>query len=369
MQHPDEGTIHAWLDGALTPAEASEVEVHTASCAQCRDAVAEARGLIAASSRIVSALDAVPAGVIPARRRAARPWYASTQFRAAAAVAFVAGASLVLINRPGSKSLSELSQRATSAPAAEIAAPDAAAQAEQDAANELPPAAQASAAEKPVAEVGEGTAKRAVANETRTTSGRDEVAGKGSVARAGSALADAAPVSGSASVPVTAPAPALLTPQAPPVDTVRLMSGKSIAVSPVVVTGVAASGVQDPAADLRILGVDSTSGQRVTRYRIATGAELTLTEISVSGRDAVARERRFDAARGPAAPPPPPAPAAAMPRAAVGQSAARAEAAMQARIETLTWVDAESGKTYTLSGRVPRETLEQVRARLQLPKP
>jgi anti-sigma factor RsiW len=61
MQHLDEGTIHAWLDGALAPNEASASEAHVATCEQCARAVAEARGLIAASSRILGALDEVPA--------------------------------------------------------------------------------------------------------------------------------------------------------------------------------------------------------------------------------------------------------------------------------------------------------------------
>src|SRR5687767_1793455 len=65
MQHPDEGTIHAWLDGALPPAEASALEAHVAACAECSAAVAEARGMLAAASRILSALDDVPGGVIP----------------------------------------------------------------------------------------------------------------------------------------------------------------------------------------------------------------------------------------------------------------------------------------------------------------
>ncbi|HEU5185709.1 MAG TPA: zf-HC2 domain-containing protein, partial [Gemmatimonadaceae bacterium] len=60
MQHLDEGTIHAWLDGALGADEAARVDAHVASCARCADAVAEARGLIAASSRILTALDQVP---------------------------------------------------------------------------------------------------------------------------------------------------------------------------------------------------------------------------------------------------------------------------------------------------------------------
>ena len=67
MTHIDEGTIHAWLDGALTPSEGAAVEAHTASCAQCAAQVAEARGLLAGASRILSALDEVPAGVVPVR--------------------------------------------------------------------------------------------------------------------------------------------------------------------------------------------------------------------------------------------------------------------------------------------------------------
>ena len=66
MQHLDEGTIHAWLDGELPPAERAEAEAHVAGCAECAAAVAEARGFIAASSRILTALDAVPGGVLPA---------------------------------------------------------------------------------------------------------------------------------------------------------------------------------------------------------------------------------------------------------------------------------------------------------------
>ncbi|HEX7596331.1 MAG TPA: zf-HC2 domain-containing protein, partial [Gemmatimonadaceae bacterium] len=66
MQHLDEGTIHSWLDGALGPEEAAQVEAHVKECSQCAAAVAEARGFIAASSRILTALDNAPHGVIPA---------------------------------------------------------------------------------------------------------------------------------------------------------------------------------------------------------------------------------------------------------------------------------------------------------------
>ncbi len=65
MHHPDEGTIHAWLDDALSADESRAFEHHVNSCEQCATAVAEARGLLAASTRILSALDDVPSGVLP----------------------------------------------------------------------------------------------------------------------------------------------------------------------------------------------------------------------------------------------------------------------------------------------------------------
>src|SRR5215510_3650830 len=65
MQHLEEGTIHAWLDGALSSDDAAHVEAHVEHCAECAAMVADARGLIAGASRIVSALDIVPGGVLP----------------------------------------------------------------------------------------------------------------------------------------------------------------------------------------------------------------------------------------------------------------------------------------------------------------
>lgn len=107
MQHLDEGTIHTWLDGELSPEEAAKVEAHANECSQCAAHVAEARGLIAASTRILTSLDDVPSGVLPSTPAAepvtsipqvvrVRRWYDRTDIRAAAAVLLVAGASLVI---------------------------------------------------------------------------------------------------------------------------------------------------------------------------------------------------------------------------------------------------------------------------------
>jgi hypothetical protein len=119
MPHPDEGTIHAWLDGALPDADATAVEAHVSECASCREAVAEARGLIAAASRVVSALDVVPGGVLPETRPTATPAparrarWAGWPLRAAAAVLLVAGGTAVVLRERGVTVLGESGAAAT----------------------------------------------------------------------------------------------------------------------------------------------------------------------------------------------------------------------------------------------------------------
>jgi hypothetical protein len=111
MPRPDEGLIHAWLDGELSPAEAARVEQLVRDDAEWSAAAAEARGLVAAASRILGALDDVPGDVMPRGSRAAggatgtatrertkpplrfaaRPWV-----RAAAGVVLVVGTTVAV---------------------------------------------------------------------------------------------------------------------------------------------------------------------------------------------------------------------------------------------------------------------------------
>jgi Putative zinc-finger len=101
MPHPDEGLIHAWLDGELDAAEAARVEALVASDPEWTAAAAEARGLIAASARIVGSLDRVPANVIP-KAAAAPPRAPQARNRwmlRAAAVLVLIGGSAVVLNR------------------------------------------------------------------------------------------------------------------------------------------------------------------------------------------------------------------------------------------------------------------------------
>jgi hypothetical protein len=106
MWHLDEGTIHAWLDGALSADEARRVEAHVGSCTACAEAVAEARGLIAASSRILTALDAVPGagGARGARgakgeRRSLTTWLVRERIAAVVAIVVAGGALALVVSR------------------------------------------------------------------------------------------------------------------------------------------------------------------------------------------------------------------------------------------------------------------------------
>jgi anti-sigma factor RsiW len=92
--HVDETTVHAWLDGALSADDAARVEAHVQACDACAETVARARGMIAAASRILQALDDVPVQVVPARRRPVR--WLGWPLRVAASLVLVAGGSLVV---------------------------------------------------------------------------------------------------------------------------------------------------------------------------------------------------------------------------------------------------------------------------------
>ncbi|MEP7066004.1 MAG: zf-HC2 domain-containing protein [Gemmatimonadota bacterium] len=127
MQHLDEGTIHAWLDGELPSPEREEVEAHVATCERCAAAVAEGRGFIAASSRILTALDTVPGDVLPAASTGTSPAPATVRRRFVASRAWMAAAAVlvlstvtVLATRPGSES-ARLQVAAAPSPHREVA--------------------------------------------------------------------------------------------------------------------------------------------------------------------------------------------------------------------------------------------------------
>lgn len=99
MNHLDEGTIHAWIDGALDASQSRDIETHVAQCPTCQAAVAEARGLIAGASRILMALDDVPAGVTPKRATAPKRQWRAAPWVTGIAAAFVLAVGLTTWNR------------------------------------------------------------------------------------------------------------------------------------------------------------------------------------------------------------------------------------------------------------------------------
>jgi hypothetical protein len=102
MSPDDEGLIHAWLDGQLPADEAARVASLVETDPAWGAAAAEARGLIAASARILGALDQVPAvrpAVVPSATRTVRAWYAAPWLKAAAGFVVVAGVASVVWQR------------------------------------------------------------------------------------------------------------------------------------------------------------------------------------------------------------------------------------------------------------------------------
>ena len=64
VSHVDEGTLHAYLDGELSPAETQGVDAHLAQCADCRERLDSERALIARATELL-ALAAPPDRELP----------------------------------------------------------------------------------------------------------------------------------------------------------------------------------------------------------------------------------------------------------------------------------------------------------------
>ena len=339
MQHPDEGTIHAWLDGQLPQEEAAEVEAHTATCAECAAIVAEARGLIAASSRIVSALDIVPAGVIPERILRKRPWYATAQFRAAAAVAFFAAASMIVLRDRSGASLEDSAARVVASSRLQVEQTQAPATASG-------PAAQrdanrsASSANKVAAD--QATSRRVAGKSAAKVSEQDEAGSE--------AAASVSPPPALAAAAAVAPEPLLRA-------------------EPVVVTAQSARSqfANADAVSLEVVRADSGAANvKVTVYRVAAGQEVTLTESAPSPTATAMRARELRTSKVGAASTG--AAGAVQAMAAPAPSAPRRDSAESLPVESITW-NSQAGSTYTLSGRLSRARLEEIRKQIELVKP
>jgi hypothetical protein len=309
MQHPDEGTIHAWLDGELSAEEAQSLESHIAGCAECSSTVAEARGLIAASSRIVSALDIIPAGVIPAAPTIVkRPWYSSVQFRAAAGILVVAGASALLFsggqNRAARETLAVARPVLSEAPVIQDsrATPDSAV-----IATPAPPPQ----AKKKMEKILDAPASVSVPSATVAQS--------------------AAPAANEAQ------------------QLVRPLAAERSAASiggAVVKGGLAVSAMDEASPSLKLLKADTASVTVRNVYEVSKGVEVTLTETTLPQKNfgTARRDRQAQPmVSAPASPPP------------------QAKAA-DAATNSIMW--SKGDKVFTLTGSMSKAELEALRLRL-----
>lgn len=335
MQHPDEGKIHTWLDGELASDEASSLEAHIADCPECSAKVAEARGLVAASSRILSALDVVPSGVIPSATPARRPWYAGTQLRAAAAVVIVAGASfLALRNRDDAATMERVMSAPSSPPAADAAA--SANPTERRRINASSEQSVAIPAPVPAAPRAKSGAARRVGEAESSASSPP------SAPQANEAQALSGKVTG---VEVEADF------AAPKIDSAARRRMASVQADGLMGRGVAAgvgAGIELRAnlLSLRKVRSDSTQASTRTVFEVSPGVEVILTEVAAAAPDSPMKQRA--------------AITATAPRAA---STAQRDEAKTTSVNIIRWTDGR-GHLMTLAGPLVKEELEALRQRL-----
>ena len=109
MSHVDEGTLHTYLDGELSPDERQAVDNHLSQCATCRASLAEERALLDRASAVLGSARPVerPAPPFEQLRRASKP----SPWRVRRSIAWAA--SIVLAIGLGYSLRSEQSREAT----------------------------------------------------------------------------------------------------------------------------------------------------------------------------------------------------------------------------------------------------------------
>ena len=74
MSHVDDGTLHAYLDGELTPVESERLDAHLAACLACRARLDEERTLIERAGKLLSrAVPSTPERAAPPLHQLRRP--------------------------------------------------------------------------------------------------------------------------------------------------------------------------------------------------------------------------------------------------------------------------------------------------------
>jgi hypothetical protein len=361
MQHPDEGTIHSWLDGALSADEAARVETHVEECPQCASAVAEARGFIAGASRILTALDNAPRGVIPVAvpKKRVDPLV----WRMAATVLVVAAGTLAVVRSRGSNE--QPADRVTlSQVRASVAAPVLTA---------AGPAAVAADQAMPKAVVGNAPTI-ALSGKTGASDSRSGIPPREN----GALEKRMMPAGQAAAVSEIAGAAAPIA-----------LSALSATTAPSRLAGVVATDSASGRERLRLVGTPRRIGARVSLYEVAPGDTVTLTESvplamervvvtgtssasiasQATGKSAAAPSRaRVDAAAITSAVDSQRAAGAPQSAPAVSAPAAKSLRAIANTLHTITWTDSATGNTLTLSGRMSEARLQEIKIRIEREK-
>jgi hypothetical protein len=380
MQHLDEGTIHSWLDGALSAEEAARVSAHVEECPQCAAAVAEARGFIAASSRILTALDNVPKGVVPIGERAKpRNWAA---WRAAAAVLVVAlGSFAVLRERTGTqRSVAEVAQISARSPASDVVA---------DSVSSVTAESKSALAEAPTAKVlAKPAAPARAANpleigkiDNRGMQAQDRASAPAVISESPAVVAGVRPEARVDNA----------TPQNFGAATMKVAAEPSSgrvagAASIVGASGATMSDAVAGPTSIRVVGTPRVIGEKRTLYEVAPGDTVLLAEalrielnsVVVTGLGATRTAQSTDTSAGrqiklrgtsprPVASDSQRSNAAPSPAAAPPASPTAPLPSVQTLngVTTLTWTDPASGNTMRLSGKHSPAELIEIRRKIE----
>jgi anti-sigma factor RsiW len=412
MQHPDEGTIHSWLDGALSADEAARVEAHVKACPQCTVAVAEARGFIAASSRILTALDNAPRGVIPiaAPKKRVDP----IVWRVAATLLVVAGGTFAVLRNGRREAPILVVNRDSGSGAVAAVAPqasDTASTVTSSASNKAETtrliakaAAPTRSSGNPSPAVAGGSAQNVFTGKAVAKMGAADM----STATENAPTTPTPPVAYSAPPPSKAkayPAPAAAPPSKAnvPVALNGNVAGRSIntveaptprALTPAPAGSVAALDAASEPQALKIVRTARQIGAKTTLYEVASGDTVTLTEImsvnlgavvvtgmsatrtadqsteksvtTQAAKSAVAPAVTASDSQGAAAGVPSPAPAQAL-QARAGNVLTSKTGNVQVSngVTTISWTDPVTRNVMKLSGRMSPERLQQVKNQIE----
>jgi hypothetical protein len=397
MQHPDEGTIHSWLDGALSADEAARVEAHVKDCPECAAAVAEARGFIAASSRILTALDNAPRGVIPAA--APKKRVDPTVWRIAATLLVVAGGTFVVLRSQGrGTQIPAMNDNVGVSGAVSAVAPDASPDSSMPVAssvtNKTDATRSTAKAATPIKPRGNPPPVEAGGNAQNVFTGKAVAKmGAADISTANQNSAAAATPSVSSSAPAAAPlsqakAPAVLLGRLTPRSATTAEAGARVlgALTPAPAGSVAALDATSEPQALKIVGTGRQIGARTTLYEVPPGDTVTLTEMTSVQLDGVvvtgaSTTRTADQSSGKSAPAPatksPAVPTVSAPdsqqialQSASSASAQRALARTENvqvsnGVTTISWTDPVTRNALKLSGRMSPARLQQVKTQIE----